>query len=315
MTDEYLKAKKAGEKEYKAKQAAGEYPYLPALDDILADADTMQHRQLGMMEIPVELIAGTKTRGRQNSFAPDFMPLLEGGTEFAIKWCNLYEVQMEEGFSDPIKVYEYLHRFYVLEGNKRVSVSRFLDMPVIMADVTRIMPSEETFKENPVYGEFLKFYNVAPIYDLEPGWPGAYAEVADLLGMDLETPWPEDLVKTLRRVYWMFSESYKELGNKVPALSPGDAFMVYLRIYIKDALGYMPAGMMSKRILRIKKELLTESNRDRVALVENADDALKAGSIITKTGSAVSKVLPSLSYSRRHPLKTAFIYSKKISDS
>lgn len=315
MIDEYLKAKKAGEKEYKAKQAAGEYPYLPALDDILEDADTMQNRQLGLMEIPVELITGTKTRGRQNSFAPDFMPLLDGDTEFAAKWSNLYEIQMEEGFSDPVKVYEYLHRFYVLEGNKRVSVSKFLDMPVIMADVTRIMPSEETLKENPVYEEFLKFYAVAPVYDLEPGWPGAYTEAAELLGMDLETPWPEDMVKSLRRVYWMFSEAYKELGSKVPALSPGDAFMVYLRIYIKDALGYMPSGMMSKRILRIKKELLTESNRDRVALVETADDALKAGSIITRTGSAVSKVLPHLSYSHKHPLKAAFIYSKKISDS
>ena len=31
MTDEYMKALRAGEKEYKAKVAAGEYPYLAAL--------------------------------------------------------------------------------------------------------------------------------------------------------------------------------------------------------------------------------------------------------------------------------------------
>ena len=62
MTEEYNKALKAGEKEYKAKLAAGEYPYLPALDDIEPDADTLTHKPLGIMEIPVELIAGTKTR-------------------------------------------------------------------------------------------------------------------------------------------------------------------------------------------------------------------------------------------------------------
>ena len=31
MIDEYIKALKTGEKEYKSRLAAGEYPYLPAL--------------------------------------------------------------------------------------------------------------------------------------------------------------------------------------------------------------------------------------------------------------------------------------------
>ena len=143
MIDEYLKARKAAEKEYKAKLAKGEYPYLQALDDILPGNNTMAQQALGLIEIPVELIAGTKTRARQNSFAPDFMPLLGPDTEFASKWSNLYLAQMEEGFNTPIRVYEYLHRFYVIEGNKRVSVSRFLEMPTITADVTRIIPSGE----------------------------------------------------------------------------------------------------------------------------------------------------------------------------
>ena len=34
MIDEYIKALKTGEKEYKSRLAAGEYPYLPALDFI-----------------------------------------------------------------------------------------------------------------------------------------------------------------------------------------------------------------------------------------------------------------------------------------
>ena len=88
MIDEYIKALKAGEKEYKAKLSAGEYPYLPALDDVCPDNDTMPQRSMGLIELPVDLIAGTKTRARQNSFAPDFMPLLDIDTEFASKWMR-----------------------------------------------------------------------------------------------------------------------------------------------------------------------------------------------------------------------------------
>ena len=175
-----MKALRAGEKEYKAKVAAGEYPYLAALDDILPDCDSMPHRQMGLIEIPVELIAGTKTRARQNSFAPDFMPLLEPDSEFAAKWNSLYNAQIKEGFSDPVKVYEYLQNFYVQEGNKRVSVSRFLDMPTIMAEVTRIIPDEETLTQNPWYADFLKFYDLAPVYDMKFRCAGVYAEIADI---------------------------------------------------------------------------------------------------------------------------------------
>ena len=146
MNEEYLKARKAGEKEYKVRLARGEYPYLAALDDILPENGTLQQQSLGLMEIPVEMIAGTKTLARQNSFAPNFMPLLDINTEFSYKWSNLVEAQIKEGFNDPIRVYEYLHRFYVLEGNKRVSVSRFLDMPAIMADVTRIIPTADVLQ-------------------------------------------------------------------------------------------------------------------------------------------------------------------------
>ena len=319
MTDDYLKARKAGEKEYKARIASGEYPYLPALDDILPDCDSMTQRYLGLMEIPSHMIAGTKTRARQNSFAPDFMPLLEPDTEFAAKWNSLYNAQITEGFSDPIKVYEYLHRFYVQEGNKRVSVSRFLDMPTISAEVTRILPDAGELGRHPEYAEFLRFYSAAPLYDIECSWEGAYSEIAELLGTDLTVPWPEQLMKDLRNVYWMFSQALISLGDKVPALPPGDAFMVYLRIYIKDALRYQPQGVVEKRILRIKKELLTESNRDRVALVESTDEALSAGSIITKAGnlvagpdSLISKVIPAVSYSTKNPLKAAFIYDDAI---
>ena len=310
MTDEYVKAKKAGEKESKTRAAAGEYPFLPALDDILPDNELLPHRSLGIIEIPVRLIAGTKTRARQNSFAPNFMPLLEANSEFGSKWSNLYHAQMREGFHDPIKAYEYLHRFYVQEGNKRVSVSKFLDMPDISAEVIRILPTDEVLSKVPAYAEFLRFYDVTGLYEIDCSWEGAYSEIAELLGQDLEHPWPEDTVRALRTSFWAFSEAYFRQSGAGAGLSAGDAFAVYFRIFVRDAFRYQSPKVIEKRISVIQKELMTEQSVDRVALVEEAEEALRAGSLFKKTGVTLGKVIPALSYSEKHPLKAAFIHDK-----
>lgn len=317
MTEEYIKAKKAGEKEYKARVARGEYPFLPALDDILPDNGVRSQKRIGLQEIPVELIAGTKTKARQNSFAPDFMPLMETDTEFASKWCNLYRAQEEEGFNDPIRVYEYLHRFYVLEGNKRVSVSRFLDMPTIMADITRIIPSKEVLDEEPVYAEFLRFFDVTGMYGIECSREGAYSAIASLMGADLEHPWPEELVRELKSGFWKFCKVRSELSDAVPEIPMGDAFLIYLRVFRGDSIGRISDKQVEKKIKSIRKELYTEKNDEKVALVESADDVLKAGNLVNKAeklvagpGSLVSKVIPTITYTAKNPLRAAFIYNR-----
>ena len=320
MIDEYIKALKAGEKEYKARLAAGEYPYLPALDDICPDHETMPQRNMGLFEIPVNLIRGTKTRARQNSFSPDFMPMLDPDSEFAAKWSNLYQAQLNEGFNSPIKAYEYLHSFYVQEGNKRVSVSRFLDMPSIMADVIRIVPPADVMAKNPVYSEFLDFYRVAPIYEIVCEEPGSYAEIAELLGRSIDAdaePWPDELVRELRSAYWRFSKAIGTLQGKMPPMALGDAFLVYLRVFTDDAMADQSEKEIEKKLRRIRSELVITHNKDKVSLVESSEEAVNAGSLITKaeklvTGpeSLLSKVLPAVTYSRKNPLKAAFVYDK-----
>ena len=62
-------------------------------------------------------------------FSSGFLPIAEPTSEFAMKWSDLIDSQRAEGLRDPIVVFEYLQRFYVQEGNKRVSVSRYLACP------------------------------------------------------------------------------------------------------------------------------------------------------------------------------------------
>ena len=83
MLEEYTKARKLGEKEFHRMVQTGHYPYLPALDYMLDKEGPLPEDRVGVMEIPVSMIAGTRTQGRQNAFASNFMPLLGDSTEFA----------------------------------------------------------------------------------------------------------------------------------------------------------------------------------------------------------------------------------------
>ena len=188
--EEYVKARKLGTKEYNKALSEGHYPYLPALDHMLEKRTTLNEIPVGTFNIPISLIVGTVTTGRQDSFARNFMPLLDPTTEFGTKWISLMEYQTEHGISDAIKVIEFLGKFYVLEGNKRVSVMRYLGQSTMLATVTRIMPpqADEDDKEVRIYNEFLKFFKCTNLYSLTFTEEGSYQKLATIAGKDLEEP-------------------------------------------------------------------------------------------------------------------------------
>jgi len=73
---DYQKAKKLGERAYRRAVIRGQYPYLPALADMVKEVDRYPEIDLGRAEIPLDMIVGTRTSGRQNAFAANFMPLM-----------------------------------------------------------------------------------------------------------------------------------------------------------------------------------------------------------------------------------------------
>ena len=94
---DYQDALKLGTKEYRAAISAGEYPFLPVLDEILKHVTIEKEMNMGLVEIPLNRIVGTSTAGRTQAFARNFMPLLEMGSEFGAKWSTLSDAQVEEG--------------------------------------------------------------------------------------------------------------------------------------------------------------------------------------------------------------------------
>lgn len=306
MIEEYRKARKLGRGEVARALAAGDHPFPVALDELLQGVPPAREASLGNMEIPLSLVVGTRARGRQNVFSRGFMPLADDDTEFAGKWSRLYDAQVAEGFRDPIVVVECLQRFYVQEGNKRVSVARYLGMPSIMAQVTRVVPypgmgmDEELVR----YEEFERFYAVAPMYDITLSHKGDYARLARVLGKDLSAPWPEDDVRRLRSAFYAFASAYEQRGGSRLACGASDAFLLYVQAYAGDDVGYASPATMRKRVGHLWDEFVVASQPDPIAFVSEPSSA-KTG-VVSK---AVSKVKP------KKPLAAAFVYDRKPSAS
>ncbi len=305
--EEYQKARKLGDRQMHRAAAAGRYPYLPALDEILGkDGGTLSQVSLGIRDIPIASIAGTKTAGRQNAFASNFMPILDADTEFADKWSRVYRYQITEGISDPIKVYEYMMKFYVLEGNKRVSVMKYLKMPEIEADVTRIIPARSNEKDVQIYYEFMDFFKVCPIYELSFTRTGSYQEFIDRVGESHTVPWSSDTVHMVEGACYRWETLYEaEVGDKVPNLTAGDALLVYLDFYSLKSLLDQPRTVLAKRLERMLKEFRLTAEDHPVSLQENPSAKQPV------SGNFFQNLLrrPPV-FTEEQPLHAAFIYDQ-----
>ena len=244
MLEDYKNALKAGQRAYRACVARGQSPYLAVLDDILVNVNIVSQEPLGLVEIPAESIVGTKTSGRHTAFAPNFMPLLEADTEFAAKWSNLCEAHLEEGIHTPIIAFEFMNRFYVQEGNKRVSVLKYYGAVKIAGTVTRLIPERNDSLENRIYYEFLDFYRLSKVNDVHFSKPGSYARLQTLVCKASDESWTDDDRMNFAAFYTMFCQQFQQLGGDRLNITAGDAMLVYLSVYrYSDACDSTPAQM------------------------------------------------------------------------
>lgn len=247
--EEYSAALKAGKKEYNARLQKGLYPYLPVLDETLSFVDVDYEISIGLCEVPIEQLVGTKNTGRNNAFAANFMPLLSPRTEFAGKWMDLCTSLQEDGLRDPVKAYEYMNRFYVVEGNKRVSVLKFLDAYSVPCNVIRVVPKRSEEKDNKIYYEFLDFYAVTGICYITFSEEGRYASLLALTGSGSDgEKWNADDRISFNSVYTRFRKAFEAKGGKKLPITIGDALLAYLTVF-----GYEEAK--EKQITDIKDDL------------------------------------------------------------
>ena len=306
----YARARKSGLKEYHAREQRGENPFLTALEEKEQGLNALSHVPLGLQQVPLRKFVGTASRGRTNAFAANFMPLMDPGSEFSGKWVALYDNLVENGLRDPVKVLEYLNQYYLVEGNKRVSVMKYLDAVSIEAEVTRVLPRKSDDPEVKLYYEFLPFHADTQINTLWFSKPGSYARLYELTGKTPGERWTSEERTDFEAAYMRFREEYKAReavsdASKLPATT-GDAFLIYL-----EACGYAEAPhkyspQLKGEVKALWGEFEKDTEPENVKLIMQPDE-LKQGSSLLNTLFGPSAVKVAFLYARR-PEESGWTY-------
>jgi len=328
----YEKARKLGVKAYKKAVSAGKYPYLPVLDDIIERDSIASEMNLGLMDIPLSRIVGTSNAGRTQAFASNFMPLMRSGSEFASKWSMLCDAHLDEGIRDAIKVYEYLNHYYVVEGNKRVSVLKFYGADSISAFVTRKVPKYSDDEIIRVYYEYMEFSKKTGVNYIRFKHEGEYKRlmeqvriapkhggqceeketvselinandtadgISSAIRTDLTKIWSDDTLLELKAAYKRFEKAYRAKGGvNLEDVSTGDAFLAFIEVKGFDEVCDMPLEQIQAGIAAMWEEFLVINEKYAVEVSLTPPEEKK--NVLT------SILAPS--YSAAKPLKIAFIY-------
>lgn len=292
---DYKDAQKQGLKEFRTCTARGHYPYLLALEDFVPQERMNQGVDLGTVQIPMEFIVG----GRGKVFARNFMPLPEEDSEFADKWKALCQAHLEEGIRDPVKAYEYLNRFYVEEGNKRVSVLKYFGAPKVYAHVTRILPERNGSEEIERYYEFVDFYSYSKVNFLEFSKTGSYAQLQRLLGKAPGEEWTDEERAGLSTTYYHFRQAYDAMGGRKLTSTVGDAMLAYFKVYGCQSLRGKSAAEIKQSVSKVWEEITLQ--QEIPAIDVKLDPAAGEGGLL-------SKVIPKLE--PKKTMKAAFIHDK-----
>ena len=279
--EEYAKALKEGQKEYKECIQKAMDPNPAVLDEILSPeaADTCVN--VGLVNVPIHRIVGTKTAGRVSAFTPTFRPLLEADTEFANKWISLCADHLgDEGIREPIQCFEYLGNFYVQEGNKRVSVLRHFGAPRIAANVKRVVPVMDESPKMKAYGEFLEFYKLTGLYDVLYTTPGSYSKLLAAMGYSSEQLWTEEERRHFRAYFYYFTEAMEAVGTGRELPQPEDALLLWLQMHSFEDLGKLTASELKKTITQLWPNLLAASESQPVVKTEPPEEKNKIVQIL-----------------------------------
>ena len=299
--NEYLKAQKLGEKRYQAAVAKNEYPYLPVLDEIISPSDTVGEVNLGLQTISLDRVVGTATAARTTAFASNFMPILDYHTEFGAKWSALCASHIEEGIHDPIKVYEYMNKFYVIEGNKRVSVLKYFGADSVPAMVTRKIPRKNDSIENKVYYEFMDFHKQTGINYVHFSQTGGYDKLREFIGLDNDRELSDDERLDFNSAHLAFERAYlAKKGSEELTITIDDAMLVFLNVYGYEALKKMSAAEVKDSVEKVWTEIVLSSKKKEQVVLPKLDPVEPKKSIL---GLVIKPAAPS-------NLKIAFVYDK-----
>ena len=267
----YHKALRLAQKEQKSDIENELTGVLPVLDEHTSLSAIAYRESLGIIDIPMEQIVGTVTASRSRAFSTGFYPLMDENSEFAAKWATLCQAHLREGIREPIKAVEYLGKFYIVEGHKRVSVLKYFGASSISGNITRWVPVQTDQPEVLAYYEFLDFYRLTGIYYIQFSRTGGYAELTAAVGKKPNEPWSADELHNFHSVYMLFRNAYLRHYKIHTHIS--EALLVYLDIFGYQKILHKLPNEMEKDLIKLRPEF--QNRIDGAGFVVLLDDSSK----------------------------------------
>ena len=259
----YRAAQKMGLKQMKRNEKMGDGLNPQELDTILNDSMEAVRVELGVMDIPTDQIVGIADGTGKNLYAASFMPVSSANSSYASQWRKLCEeYRSDKAFLSPLYCYEYLGKFYVIDGKKRVSVLKYLGIPTAKAYVTRIVPMLSDDKESKLYREFLKNFELTKLYQVSFSKLGSFEKLQKAMGHVEGEKWSDEdrnlILQELRRVASALESAFGGYLNVTPA----DALLVLLEECPLKQIRKMAVSVMTDRLQRNWKKLYSICHRD-----------------------------------------------------
>ena len=262
--NQYQAALRAGQKYYAARMAAHENPYPAVLEEQINETQASGHVQIGTIEIPSDQIVGTLAAGRKAAFAGNFMPLLPEHSEFGSKWISLCEAHLgDDGIHDPITCMEYMGKFYVMEGHKRASVLKSFNAPTIQATVTRVVPVWSEDPEVRAYYEFMKFFRLCGLYQVQFHRPGQYERLLGFMKLGWDHEWTKEEKSAFTSLFWRFRNVCDgKILEKIRDHSVSEALLGCLEVYPYEELRDDDSTELFRKITSLLPDLSFDTEKD-----------------------------------------------------
>lgn len=224
-------------------------PYLNDMDNEVDESTVVATVDLGTMEIPVRQIVGVTSTYPDMEYTYDFKPLAQADSEFAAIWCQLYlDYLSDRGLADPIECIEYLGRFYVVDGKKRVSVLKAHGETRVQAHVTRWVPEYSSDLQVKQYYEFMKYFTKTGLYQVFLSDADDFAYLQKEMGLAPEKKWTE-----MDQFHFLFTfmgveRAYLRLVGEYASVTAADVFVALLKKYSFSKVNAMHPWDLEKEI-------------------------------------------------------------------
>ena len=135
-----------------------------------------------------------------------------------------------------IRCFEYTGRFYVQEGNKRVSVLKYFEAGSVTGNVTRVVPKYDDTPEVRLYYEFMHYYPLIQTYLFTFTKPGSYGRLQKAMGKGPDEKWTAEDRSAIMSLYNWVEKAYTALGGDRLRATVGDVLLLLLRLYSMEEL-------------------------------------------------------------------------------